>query len=127
MGVSGLKILVVDDEEFLRSILVDLLVELGHSVIQASDGSEALKIYMEHKDEIDLVILDVIMPSMSGVEVLREIKKLNEDVKIILTSGFLPEKEMESLSATEKNVKYIPKPYRLGEIERAIKNLFEQS
>ncbi len=118
-----MKILVVDDEEFLRMILTDLLVELGHGVIQASNGIEALKIYRDKKDEIDLVILDILMPFMDGIEVLKEIRKINEGVKVVLTSGIFSERKIEDLISGEKNVEYIQKPYNLAEIERVIRNL----
>jgi PAS domain S-box-containing protein len=125
---SKLKILVVDDEEFLRILLADLLSELGHEVIQAGNGVEALKIYKNMKDEIDLVILDIIMPFMDGFDVFKELKQIKSDVKVIFTSGFsADEKMMINLTAVEPNVRYIQKPYQLNEIETAIKSLFGSS
>jgi PAS domain S-box-containing protein len=125
---SKLKILVVDDEEFLRILLADLLGELGHEVIQAGNGVEALKIYKNMKDEIDLVILDIIMPFMDGFDVFKELKQIKSDVKVIFTSGFsADEKMMSNLTAVEPNVRYIQKPYQLNEIETAIKSLFGAS
>lgn len=125
---SKLKILVVDDEEFLRILLADLLGELGHEVIQAENGVEALKIYKNMKDEIDLVILDIIMPFMDGFDVFKELKQIKSDVKVIFTSGFsADEKMMINLTAMEPNVRYIQKPYQLNEIETAIKSLFGSS
>jgi PAS domain S-box-containing protein len=125
---SKLKILVVDDEEFLRILLADLLSELGHEVIQAGNGVEALKIYKNMKDEIDLVILDIIMPFMDGFDVFKELKQIKSDVKVIFTSGFsADEKMIINLTAVEPNVRYIQKPYQLNEIETAIKSLFGSS
>lgn len=126
MGSSNLKILVVDDEEFLRAILTDLLSLLGYDVIQASDGDEAVKIYQERKDEIGIVILDVIMPGKDGFEVLRELKKLNKDVKVVLTSGVVSEKRIEDIVATNQNVGFVQKPYNLVEIQKAIEKLLRQ-
>lgn len=118
----------VDDEEFLRILLADLLGELGHEVIQAGNGVEALKIYKNMKDEIDLVILDIIMPFMDGFDVFKELKQIKSDVKVIFTSGFsADEKMMINLTAVEPNVRYIQKPYQLNEIETAIKSLFGSS
>ncbi len=122
-----LKVLVVDDEEFLRELLTDLLAELGYNVIQASNGDEAVNIYQERKDEIGLVILDVVMPGKDGFEVLGELKKLNRDVKVVLTSGILSDKRINDIVATDKNVGFIQKPYNLIEIQKAIENLLEQS
>ncbi len=126
MGDSKLKILVVDDEEFLRAILADLLMELGYGVIQASNGDEAVNIYQERKDEIGLVILDVIMPGKDGFEVLSELKKLNQDVKVVLTSGVLSEKRIDDLVATDKSIGFVQKPYNLSEIQKTIESLLRQ-
>ncbi len=122
-----LKVLVVDDEEFLRELLTDLLAELGYNVIQASNGDEAVNIYQERKDEIGLVILDVVMPGKDGFEVLGELKKLNRDVKVVLTSGILSDKRINDIVATDKNVGFVQKPYNLIEIQKAIENLLGQS
>ena len=69
-------ILVVDDEKTVRSLLVDLLEMEGHHVIEAADGPEAL--YRLHVGGVDLVLLDVMMPGMSGIEVLTEIRRDEE-------------------------------------------------
>ncbi|MEN3038239.1 MAG: GAF domain-containing protein [Candidatus Kryptonium sp.] len=121
---SKLKILIVDDEEFLRIILADILHTLGHEVIQASDGVEALKIYKELKNEIDLVVLDVIMPFMDGFEVFRRLKELDENVKVVFTSGFSADKKIMDLISVEKNLRYITKPYQIEEIKETISSFF---
>ncbi|MCX7761353.1 MAG: GAF domain-containing protein [Candidatus Kryptonium sp.] len=121
---SKLKILIVDDEEFLRIVLADILHELGHEVIQASDGVEALKIYKELKNEIDLVMLDVIMPFMDGFEVFRRLKEMDEDVKVVFTSGFSADKKVNDLISVEKNLRYITKPYQVEEIKEVIGSFF---
>jgi len=126
MAKSRLKILIVDDEKFIRMSLAEFLNELGHEVLQAGDGIEAMKIYREKKDEIDLVILDVTMPFMDGFEVFKEIKELNKDVKVILTSGFSSERKIMDLISVEKNLRYVQKPYRVEEIEKAINSLFRE-
>jgi DNA-binding response OmpR family regulator len=69
-------ILIVDDEKTVRSLLVDLLEIEGHHVIEAADGPEAL--YRLHRGGVDLVLLDVMMPGMSGIEVLAEIRRDEE-------------------------------------------------
>ncbi|MCS7230132.1 MAG: response regulator [Candidatus Kryptonium sp.] len=119
-----MKILIVDDEEFLGIVLADILHELGHEVIQASDGVEALKIYKELKNEIDLVMLDVIMPFMDGFEVFRRLKEMDEDVKVVFTSGFSADKKMIDLISVEKNLRYITKPYQVEEIKEVIGSFF---
>jgi two-component system, cell cycle sensor histidine kinase and response regulator CckA len=86
--VASMRILVVDDEEVLRSVLSDMLKHGGHSVLTAPGGREGLSIYREHWREIDLVILDMVMPDMNGLETLREILAFNPMAKVVLTSGY---------------------------------------
>jgi CheY-like chemotaxis protein len=65
-----------------------MLQEFGHPVIEACDGNEAVTKFLAHKDEIQLVLMDVIMPRKSGGDAYKEIKAIRPDVKIILTSGY---------------------------------------
>jgi PAS domain S-box-containing protein len=81
-------ILFVDDEEIVAHVSKEIMEELGYSVITARNGSDAVKIYRSRKDEIDLVILDMIMPEMGGGETFDNLKLINPQVKVILSSGY---------------------------------------
>ena len=81
-------ILVVDDEPNVRKVVELQLKKLGYEVLAAGDGIEAIKIYKEKKDKIDLVLLDMIMPNMAGKETYLNLKDINSDVKVLLMSGF---------------------------------------
>jgi PAS domain S-box-containing protein len=81
-------VLLVDDEEFILKVGLQILEELGYAVLTAASGKEALKIYSEKKDEIDIVVLDMIMPGMGGGETFDSIKALNPDAKVLLSSGY---------------------------------------
>ncbi len=88
-GLKGTEtILVADDDELIRDMLSSFLTDYGYNVILAQDGSEAFHKYSEGVDDIELVILDVVMPSKNGNEVYGEIKSLNPNIKIVLTSGY---------------------------------------
>lgn len=80
-------ILLADDEFMIRDLCVDFLEPLGYQIITASDGQEALKIYKEKSTGIDLVIMDLLMPVMSGEMLFKEIMTINPDEKIIISSG----------------------------------------
>lgn len=80
-------ILVVDDEEYIRSIFQTMLEKLGYRVILAVNGKEALEIYAEHQGIIDLVILDLIMPVMNGKEAFDRLRQINDKVKVLIASG----------------------------------------
>ena len=91
------KILVVDDEEVIWSTAKRILTILGYDVMVATNGEEAIKIFRKHHKEIDLVILDMVMPKMNGEDTFREIKKINSKTRILISTGFPLTKEMRSL------------------------------
>lgn len=82
------NVLIIDDEQDVRNITKDMLENLGYSVITAKDGIEGINTYIENKNNIDVVILDMIMPKKNGDEVFFELKKINPKVKIVICSGF---------------------------------------
>jgi two-component system, cell cycle sensor histidine kinase and response regulator CckA len=103
-------VLVVDDEEVVRGLLTGVLVSEGITVLQASDGAEALSIFEPRASSIDLVILDMIMPGMKGEEVLRRLRKISPHVKVIISSGFMSEEQRDKLQ--EYGVDgFLDKPY----------------
>lgn len=111
----GKTILVVDDEEHIRQFCKETFEAAGFRAIAASDGVEALNIYRRHAGEISAVILDAVMPEMSGHEVLRRLRELDPGVKVVLSSGFSPEIGIKW--ADEEGVKgFIQKPYRAQDI-----------
>ncbi|PJA32499.1 MAG: hypothetical protein CO187_03655, partial [Zetaproteobacteria bacterium CG_4_9_14_3_um_filter_53_7] len=84
----GETILLVDDEASVLSTGKDVLESLNYKVLTASDGQQAVALYAAHQGEIDLLILDVVMPNMGGLEALQQIRKQNPDVKALFASGY---------------------------------------
>ncbi|MBJ6724173.1 response regulator [Geomesophilobacter sediminis] len=84
---SSETILIVDDEEQIRSLMEDTLDMFGYRVITAKDGREAVELYQQH-NQIDLVILDIIMPVLDGVQTYRAMMKMNPKAKIIFITGY---------------------------------------
>lgn len=106
--MESLKILVVDDEERMRKLVKDFLTRKHYQVIEAADGEEAIDIFVERSD-IDLIILDVMMPKMDGWEVCREIRKLSKVPIIMLTAKG---EESDELLGFELGVdEYVTKPF----------------
>ncbi|MGM0418773.1 MAG: transporter substrate-binding domain-containing protein [Thermodesulfobacteriota bacterium] len=103
-------ILFADDEEMIRKVAEGILTNNGYKVITAVNGYDALEKYKENINQTDLVILDVIMPDMDGRECLKEIKALNPDAKIIISSGFY-KNSTQSIFAEEGASGFIKKPY----------------
>jgi PAS domain S-box-containing protein len=115
-------ILLVDDEAYIVDVGNQMLQRMGFKVLVAKSGKEAIKILKENKDEIDLVILDIIMPGMDGGETYDILKGINPDIKVLLSSGYSLNREAQKIM--EKGCDgFIQKPFgmstlsiKLGEI-----------
>ncbi|MBM3300484.1 MAG: response regulator, partial [Deltaproteobacteria bacterium] len=115
-------LLLIDDEEYLRNLGEEILTRFGYSVITAPSAREGLRLYEENRDRIALVLLDVIMPEMSGKECLREILKIDPLAKVILVSGYANASSLES-DDYRRARGFVRKPYesrRLLELVRSV-------
>ena len=102
-------ILVVDDEQRMRKLIKDFLVAKGYSILEAEDGEKALEVFEEHKNEINLILLDVMMPKLDGWSVLRQIRQESKVPIIMLTARG---EEQDELFGFELGVdEYISKPF----------------
>ena len=90
-----------------------MIARLGFDLLTAADGSEGVAVFRQHADEIDLVILDMKMPGLSGGEAMAEIRSIREDAKVILSSGY-PQEEELAMDAGHAPSDFIQKPYRLS-------------
>ena len=117
-------ILLVDDEE--GPILVEklMLKELGYRVTTAESGREAIDIYTENTDTVDLIALDMIMPEMSGSATYEELKKINPAARILLVSGYSLNKQVEELLDLGCNG-FIQKPFDIIELSRTLREVFD--
>ena len=111
-------ILVVDDEELIRRLASMTLSAAGYTVIEATDGQQALEIYQHEWERIDLVLLDLTMPALSGHDAFRHLLKLNPQVRVVFASGYAA----EQLSDEEKQqmAGFVKKPYRPGDLLTAV-------
>jgi CheY-like chemotaxis protein len=114
-------ILVVDDEESVIDVSREILETLGYKVILALSGKEAIDIYRTGSHEIDLVILDMIMPQMSGGAVFDALKAINPDIKVILASGY----SMNGQAALimERGCRaFLQKPFSMAELSKKVRD-----
>ena len=118
--LSKITILLVDDEESLRNMESALLEVLGFETISAANGCEALEIYKARGSEIDLVLLDLIMPEMGGVEAYHELRKIDKTVPIVICSGYGVESVSDVIAADPKSG-FLHKPYNPIELRRVLK------
>jgi two-component system cell cycle sensor histidine kinase/response regulator CckA len=108
-------VLLVDDEDMILNVGKELLHALGYEPLVARSGEEALDIYKAGKDQIDLVILDIIMPGMSGAETYGGLKQINQTVKVILSSGYSMNGEAEKMLRNGCRG-FIQKPYTIKDL-----------
>ncbi len=120
--LDGLTILLADDEDRLLQILVMMIEELGGKVIPVSSCEEALRIYREKPEEIDVVMLDMRMRGMSGEATFESIISEDPDARIILSSGVRPhEKLLDSLAA--HGCAFIEKPFDMDKLAQTVLSL----
>ncbi|MBF0550079.1 MAG: response regulator [Deltaproteobacteria bacterium] len=118
-------ILLVDDEDFIRNVGRQVLTKFGYTVFTASDGESALVLYREKGKNIDLVLMDLIMPGMGGRKCLTELLKINPDLKVIMASGFAGP-EPANLAIKDGARGFLNKPYETREMLRLIRQVLEQ-
>lgn len=114
------NILVVDDEPQLRKIVREMLTEIGYGVHACEDGKTALEFYSRRGKEIGLVLLDMMMPGMSGSECFAELKKMNPDVRVLIMSGYTQDGDARGLLEAGA-VGFLPKPFDLRSMSAEIK------
>ncbi len=123
---NGELILVIDDEEAIRQITRSTLETFGYRVLIASDGTEAVARYAEHRNEVAVVLTDMLMPFMDGPATIRALQKMNPQVKIIAASG-LP----ASHKAGENSLKgikiFLNKPYTAEKLLKALAEVLKKS
>ncbi len=117
-------ILIVEDEDHVRDSLRLILEEFNYNVIEASDGRDALEKYSAHKDDIRLVIIDVIMPGMNGKETLAELKKMTPEVKAFFMSGYTAD-IIHSREMIDSDVPVVSKPIQLETLLSSIRQAIE--
>lgn len=119
---SGATILVAEDEESVRNMISQILELNGYRVISAKDGEEAIRIFEQLADQITLVLLDVVMPKMSGTKVLQKIKLVKPDIPVILMSGYSKGVLNYMFSSTHQ-YEMLQKPYSYVELLLKIQQL----
>jgi two-component system cell cycle sensor histidine kinase/response regulator CckA len=116
----GGTVLVVDDEEHVLNVADAMLRTFGLGVLTAADGAAALDVYRENRDKIDVVLLDMTMPRLDGAETFRQLRTLNPNLKVILTSGY-NEQDATSSFVGKGLAGFIQKPFMLRDLEAMLR------
>jgi CheY-like chemotaxis protein len=115
-------VLFVDDEAMILSVGQEILETLGYHVLLARSGKEAVEVYRANQDKIDMVILDMIMPELSGAETYDRLKKINPKIKVLLSSGYSMNSQAEEILARGCNG-FIQKPFNLNQLASKIREV----
>ena len=118
------SVLVVDDEQVIVEHIKEMLETLGYEVFTTLKGNKAIEIYEKKQDTISIVVLDMIMPEMSGSEVYQHLKKINPKVKVLLASGYTAdEKALEILK--DSSCGFIQKPFDIVHLSHKVREVIE--
>ena len=123
----GETILIVDDEKTLQDLLRPTLEKKNFKVMAAFDGNEAIAVYREHCDEIDVVLLDMLMPKLSGLSTIPELKQINPQIKIIGMTGSMLENMNSEMNEVMKNLPFLQKPFSSEEVTMAVNDVLSDA
>jgi CheY-like chemotaxis protein len=121
---GGETILVAEDEATLRRIAERLLTGLGYSVLTAEDGVQAVEMLERHRDRIDLLLLDIVMPGKGGREVYAAVRDSGSDIPVVFMTGYSADVAPHDLGA-ETGCRVLYKPYDLDGLAAAVKDVLE--
>jgi len=116
----GEMILLVDDEEHIREVGREVLEELGYQVIEASDGLEAVDIFISNQDKIALIIMDIVMPRLGGVKAIERIRGIRPDIKVIFSTGYDKEATLPDKMQPSEAV-ILSKPFNIETLSKTIR------
>ncbi len=119
---TPLRILLAEDEEMVREIARTILEAEGHSVIEARDGEEAVKLFFENREAIDMLIFDAIMPVMNGSEAFSNIHSVAPDIPVLFCTGYSRDTLVKAFAGAER-IDVLQKPYAVADLLEAVKNL----
>lgn len=123
----GESILIVEDDPILAKIQSETLTALGYHLMRANDGKEGVKLFKEHIDELDLLIMDVVMPVMGGIEASRKIRKLKPHIPIIFVTGYDPEGTIDGKNLPAPSDYILDKPFTIDELSQAVRKQLLES
>ena len=121
-SMLGLKVLLVDDEKMVLEVGKAILQRLGHKVITAASGEEALDQYVRHRESIGCVVLDLTMPGMDGQAAFKQLRSLSPKLPIIIASGMAADQVTRQFGETQPS-SVIQKPYQIADLSTKIQSI----
>ena len=117
------NILIIEDEEMVRDVAINALKTFGYITMEACDGEMGINIYKKNHMYIDIVLLDIIMPKLSGTETFKQIRRINPDAKIIVTSGHITSQDQKKMFAGA--AAYLDKPYQIMQLKKVVESVLD--
>lgn len=115
-------VLIIDDEQVVHDVAGETLAKIGYKVLHAYDGREGLQVFQNREGSINLILLDITMPLMTGDEVFQRVRLINDSVKIIITSGYAEEMVMQKFQDLDVAA-FLPKPISPGRLMHLMKEV----
>jgi DNA-binding NtrC family response regulator len=115
-------VMVVEDEDLVREMTFNILTRSGYEVLCVADGEEAIELYRDKGNSIDLVILDMLMPRKDGLETFKELKHLNRHIRAVISTGYLPN-HISSEFVKGGVMGFIQKPYTAAELSKLVRRI----
>ena len=106
--------LIVDDDEIMLDIESFMLQRIGFNTLKASNSVEACRLYEDKKQDIDIVVLDIIMPEEKGTDTYKRLKRMNPDIRVLISSGSEKDRDVDEILNDGQNG-FIKKPFKLDE------------
>ena len=118
-------VLFVDDEDMIIEVAGELFEQLGYKVLIARSGKEAIETYEKNKEQVDIVLLDMIMPDMSGSDTYDRMKELDPDIKVLLASGYSINGQATEIMDRGCNG-FIQKPFKMKELSQKLREILDK-
>ncbi len=120
IGGKKAVVMIVDDEEIIRNMIQNFLVNYGYQVIVASEGSEAVEKFKQAEGRVGIVVQDMVLPGASGLEIFKKLREIDPRIKGILTSGY----DKDALEYdNEDGVTFLKKPFRVAQLIQKIEEM----
>jgi CheY-like chemotaxis protein len=120
------RILVIEDDPALRAAAARLLTKVGYRVLTAADGAEGLSLFRSRAAEVDLVLTDVVMPRLGGLELYEALRRERPDIRVLFTSGYPPHQFRDRFGRGAA-VGFVTKPWTAGELLRQLRALLDEA
>jgi len=118
-------VLIVDDEQLVLDVEALMMEKMGFNTLKASSPEKAYQIYEVEKDNIDLVILDMLMPGDNGAEAYQKLKRIKPGIKVLVSSGFWCDTQVRSILIDRKN-RFIQKPFKFEELNEKVDSILSR-